>query len=231
MLLYCHWHLNNLKCILWVQVKLLLYLSLCNTEFCNWLLKNDTAGLMFQLLLSEITCIFKYNFGHELWLCTYVIFQVNLVINLIWQYLLNCVRCCQNYYLKGKIAELPYVARTTSINMRTFLFFVLKEHRLIEPCRLKVTFRGQLLLRVRPVTASWLWLGPVQLCAFGRIETLQTPRSACSQSFTTLMLIFFFLVSSQNFSLCLLPSVLQHCSSEKSLALALASLNPYIRYL
>lgn len=157
-----------------------------------------------------------------------MIFQMNLVINLIWQHLLNCVRCCQNYCLKSKITELPYVARTTSINMHTFLFFVLKEHRFIEPCRLKVTFRGQLLFRVRPVTASWLWLGPVQLCAFGRIETLQTLRSACSQSFTTLT-FFFFLTSSQNFSLCLLPSILQHCSSEKSLALA--SLNPYIRYL
>lgn len=154
-----------------------------------------------------------------------MIFQKSLVINLIWQHLLNCVRCCQNYYLKNKITELPYVARTTSLNMHTYLFFVLKEHRLIEPWRLKGTFRDQLLLRVRPVTASWLWLGPVQLCAFGRIETIQTLRSACSQSFTTLLL-FFFLVSSQNSSLCL-----QNCSSEKSLALALASLNPYIRYL
>lgn len=120
-----------------------------------------------------------------------MIFQKNLVINLIWQHLLNCVRCCQNYYLKNKITELPYVARTTSLNMHTFLFFVLKEHRLIEPWRLKGTFRDQLLLRVRPVTASWLWLGPVQLCAFGRIETIQTLRSACSQSFTTLLLFFF----------------------------------------
>lgn len=181
-------------------------------------------------LLSEMTCTFQYNFGNELQLCTYMIFQESLVIHLIWQDLLNCVRCYQNYYLKNKITELPYVARTTSINMHTFLFFVLEEHRLMEPCRLKGTFRSQLLLRVRPVTPSWLWLGPVQLSAFGRIGTLQTLRSARSQSFTTLtLMVFFFLVSSQNSSLCLLASVFQHCSSEKSLALT--SLNPYIRYL
>lgn len=131
----------------------------------------------FHLLLSEITCIFQYNFGSELQLCTYMIFQES----------------CNSFYLTGsvelcevlsellfKITEFPYVARTTSINMHTFLFFVLKEYRVMEPSRLKGAFRGQLLLRVRPVTPSWLWLGPVQLCAFGRIETLQTLRSACS---------------------------------------------------
>lgn len=146
MLLYCHWHINNLKCILPVQLKVLLCLSLCNTKFCNRLLMNDTAGLKFQFLLSGITCVFKYSFGNVLLLCTYMIFQVNLVINLIWQNLLNDVRWCHNYYLRSKITELPYVARTTRINMHTFLFCVLKEHQLIEPCRLKGTFRGQLLL-------------------------------------------------------------------------------------
>lgn len=165
-------------------------LSLCNTELCNWLLMNDTSGLKFHLFLSEMTCIFKYNFGNGLQLCS-MIFQESLVINLIWHHLLNCVRCCQNYYLKSKITELLYVARATSINMHTVLFSVLKEHRLIEPYRLKGPFRGQMLLRVRPVTASWLWLGPVHLCAFGRIETLQTLRSVCSQSFTTVKIIFF----------------------------------------
>lgn len=182
MLLCCHWHLNNLKCILLVQLKLLLCISFCNTKLCDWLLRNDTAGLKCQLLLSEMTCIFKHSFGNELQLCTYMILQKSLVINLIWQHLLNCVMCCRNYYLKNEITELPYVARTNSINMHTFLFFVLKEHKLIEPCMLKGMFRGQLLLRVRPVTASWLWLGPVQLCAFGRIQTLQTFRSDAPNS-------------------------------------------------
>lgn len=155
MLLYCHWHLNNLKCILPIQLKLLLCISFCSTKLCNWLLRNDTAGLKCQRLLSEMTCIFKYSFGNELQLCTYMIFQKSLLINLIWQHLLNCVMCCQNYYLKNKITELPYVARTNSINMHTFLFFVLKEHKLIEPCMLKGMFRGPFVFNIFLLLINW----------------------------------------------------------------------------